>query len=75
MNTQTKINEIIQKSLAPAHELKPEHKLIDDLGADSLDLVELTMAIEDEFDLHIPDEDVDKWVTMGDVHNYIGSKL
>ena len=44
---------------------------IDDLGADSLDIVELIMALEEEFDIEIPDEDAEKVVTVGDVVDYI----
>ena len=44
---------------------------IDDLGADSLDIVELVMAIEEEFDIEIPDSDAEKVVTLGDVVDYI----
>ena len=47
---------------------------LDDLGADSLDIVELVMALEDEFDIKIPDEDYDKIKTVGDVINYVESK-
>ena len=46
-------------------------KFIDDLGADSLDTVELVMALEDEFDMVIPDEDAEKLLAVGDVVNYI----
>ena len=48
-----------------------ESSFIDDLGADSLDIVELIMALEEEFDLEIPDEDAEKVVTVGDVVEYI----
>ena len=48
-----------------------EASFIDDLGADSLDIVELVMAIEEEFDMEIPDSDVEKVVIVGDVVNYI----
>ena len=48
-----------------------EASFIDDLGADSLDIVELVMAIEEEFDIEIPDSDVEKVVTVGDVVDYI----
>ena len=48
-----------------------EASFIDDLGADSLDIVELIMALEDEFDLEIPDEDAEGIVTVGDVVDYI----
>ena len=48
-----------------------ESSFIDDLGADSLDIVELVMALEEEFDLEIPDADAEKVVTVGDVVEYI----
>ncbi len=47
---------------------------INDLGADSLDIVELVMAMEEEFDLEIPDEDAEKIKTVGDALNYLNSK-
>lgn len=47
---------------------------IDDLGADSLDIVELVMTMEEEFELDIPDEDAEKMKTVGDVINYIKTK-
>ena len=48
-----------------------ESSFIDDLGADSLDIVELVMALEEEFDIEIPDSDAEKVVTVGDVVDYI----
>ena len=48
-----------------------EASFIDDLGADSLDIVELVMALEEEFDMEIPDSDAEKVVTVGDVVDYI----
>jgi acyl carrier protein len=48
-----------------------EAKFIDDLGADSLDIVELVMALEDEYGIEIPDEDAEKIVTVGDAVRYI----
>ena len=48
-----------------------EASFIDDLGADSLDIVELIMALEEEFDMEIPDSDAEKVVTVGDVVDYI----
>lgn len=48
-----------------------EASFIDDLGADSLDIVELVMGIEEEFDIEIPDSDAEKVVTVGDVVDYI----
>jgi acyl carrier protein len=52
-------------------EVVPEAKFIDDLGADSLDIVELVMALEDEYGIEIPDEDAEKIVTVGDAIRYI----
>ena len=52
-------------------EVSPEKKFIDDLGADSLDIVELVMALEDEYGIEIPDEDAEKIETVGDAIRYI----
>jgi acyl carrier protein len=52
-------------------EVVPEAKFIDDLGADSLDIVELVMALEDEYGIEIPDEDAEKIQTVGDAIRYI----
>lgn len=52
-----------------------EASFIDDLGADSLDIVELVMALEEEFDIEIPDADAEKVVTVGDVVDYIKEKV
>ena len=52
-------------------EIKTESSFVDDLGADSLDTVELVMAFEEEFDLEIPDEDAEKITTVGDAISYI----
>ena len=51
--------------------IKEEATFVDDLSADSLDIVELVMSIEEEFNMEIPDEDAEKIVTVGDVVNYI----
>jgi acyl carrier protein len=53
------------------NEVTPAAKFIEDLGADSLDTVELVMAFEEEFDLEIPDEDAEKITTVGDAIQYI----
>lgn len=52
-------------------EVSPQSKFVEDLGADSLDVVELVMALEEEFDLEIPDEDAEKIVTVGEAVKYI----
>ena len=54
-------------------EVSPEKKFIDDLGADSLDIVELVMALEDEYGIEIPDEDAEKIQTVQDAITYIKS--
>lgn len=69
-----KIKEIIVEQLGvEADEVTMEASFIDDLGADSLDIVELIMALEEEFDMEIPDEEAEKISTVGDVINYISS--
>ena len=71
---ETKVKEIIAKELeVDVKQLQPEAKFIEDLGADSLDIVELVMALEEEFGLDIPDEDADKLKTVGDAMNYLKS--
>ena len=52
-----------------------EASFIDDLGADSLDIVELVMALEEEFDIEIPDSDAEKVITVGDVAEYIKENI
>ena len=52
-------------------EVKEDSKFIEDLGADSLDIVELVMALEEKFDIEIPDEDAEKILTVADAINYI----
>ena len=67
-----KVKEIIVEQLGVAENaVTQEASFIDDLGADSLDIVELIMAIEEEFDIEIPDADAEKVVTVGDVVDYI----
>jgi len=67
-----KVKEIIAKELeVDVKQLAPEAKFIEDLGADSLDIVELVMALEEEFGLDIPDEDADKLKTVGDAMKYL----
>ncbi len=67
-----KVKEIIVEQLGVAENaVTEEASFIDDLGADSLDIVELIMALEEEFDMEIPDADAEKVVTVGDVVDYI----
>ena len=67
-----KVKAIIVEQLGVADTaVTMEASFIDDLGADSLDIVELVMAIEEEFDIEIPDSDAEKVVTVGDVVDYI----
>ncbi|NCN40989.1 acyl carrier protein [bacterium] len=75
MSLQPKVAKIIEEQLGVDQEkIKPEASFIDDLGADSLDIVELVMAMEEEFDIEIPDEDAEKLKTVSDVTTYLTSK-
>ncbi|MEE9609005.1 MAG: acyl carrier protein [Myxococcota bacterium] len=56
-------------------EVTPEASILDDLGADSLDVVELVMTLEDEFDIEVPDEDVEGMRTIGDVERYVEARV
>jgi len=68
-------NIVVEKLGVEESEITPEASFIDDLGADSLDIVELIMAIEEEFDIEIPDEDAEKLTTVGAAVEYIKNKL
>ncbi|HPK44966.1 MAG TPA: acyl carrier protein [Spirochaetota bacterium] len=71
-----KIKKIIVDQLGvDESEVTPEASFVDDLGADSLDTVELVMALEEEFGIEIPDEDAEKLLTVEDVIKYIEDKL
>ena len=75
MAVQEKITEIIVEQLGvKAEEVTAEASFVDDLGADSLDTVELVMALEEEFGIEIPDEDAEKIQTVGDAIKYIEEK-
>ena len=69
------IKEVVveQLSVSP-EEVKEESKFVEDLGADSLDVVELVMALEEKFDIEIPDDEAEKIQTVKDVVDYIQSK-
>lgn len=66
---------VAEKLDVDAEKCTPEAAFVNDLGADSLDQVELVMALEEEFDLEIPDEDAEKLSTVGAVLEYVQSKL
>ncbi len=67
-----KVKDIIVEQLGvPETSITTEAAFVDDLGADSLDIVELVMALEEEFDIEIPDADAEKVTTVGDVVDYL----
>ena len=72
MSIEDKVKKIISEKLSvDIEEIVPEASFVDDLGADSLDLVELIVSMEEEFDIDISDEDAEKLVTFKDVIDYI----
>ena len=66
---------VVEELGVDPEEVTPEASFIDDLGADSLDVVELVMAFENEFDIEIPDEDAEKIKTVQDAVDYIEENL
>lgn len=75
MAAEEKIKSIIAEQLGvKPEEVTPNASFIDDLGADSLDTVELVMALEEEFGIEIPDEDAEKMATVADAIKYIEEK-
>jgi acyl carrier protein len=76
MAVEDRIKKIIAEQLGvDEDEVVPEASFVDDLGADSLDTVELVMAFEEEFDIEIPDEDAEKILTVGRAMDYIKEKV
>ncbi len=76
MELTQKVNTIIGERLGvDGKSLVPEANLLVDLGADSLDVVELVMAHEEEFGIEVPDEDVEGIRTIGDIVKYVGSRI
>jgi acyl carrier protein len=73
-NIEAKVKSIIADQLGVSEdEIKMESSFIEDLGADSLDIVELVMAMEEEFEIEIPDEEAENIKTVGDAINYINT--
>jgi len=66
---------IVEQLGAKTEEVQPEASFVDDLGADSLDTVELVMALEEEFGFEIADEDVERMRKVGEVVDYISKRL
>ena len=76
MALEERVQQIIVEQLGVSkEEVSAEASFIDDLGADSLDIVELVMAMEEEFDIEIPDDDAEKIQTLGDAIRYLKGKL
>ena len=76
MGLEDRVSAIIVEQLGVTkEELAPRASFIDDLGADSLDIVELVMAMEEEFDIEIPDDDAEKIQTIKDVVSYVKGKI
>ncbi len=74
MSVEDKVRKIVAEKLSvDLAEVRPEASFVDDLGADSLDLVELIMSMEEEFDLDINDTDAEKLVTVKDAIDYINA--
>jgi len=75
MNVEERVKNIIVEQLnVDAEQVTTEASFVDDLGADSLDIVELVMTMEEEFDLEIPDEDAEKIKSVGDVVKYVQAR-
>ncbi len=75
MATADKVKEIVSDELSVEDEkVTPQARFVEDLGADSLDVVELVMRFEEEFEIEIPDEDAEKITTVGEAVSYIEKK-
>lgn len=71
-----KVKEMLCEQLdVEEDKVTPEASIVDDLGADSLDVVDLIMSLEEEFDVEVPDEDVENMKTVGDIVKYIENKI
>ena len=74
-NGERVIKIIVEQLQCQEEQVKPEAKFIEDLGADSLDIVELVMALENAFNTQIPDDDAESLTTVGDAIKYVEEKL
>jgi len=75
MSVEARVKEIIVDNLGvDGEKVSPDASFVEDLGADSLDTVELVMAFEEEFDIEIPDEDAEKLTTVGEATSYLKNK-
>jgi len=70
-----RVTKVVVDNLNISTSITTNHKLVDDLGADSLDTVEIVMMIEEEFDVVIPDDDSFEFVTVGDIANWLDGAL
>ena len=76
MSLEARVSELIVDQLGVTkEELVPKASFIDDLGADSLDIVEMVMAMEETFDIEIPDDDAEKIQTVGDALSYLKERV
>ena len=74
-NIEERVKKIVSEQLGVKDEIANDASFVDDLGADSLDTVELVMALEEEFEIEIPDEAAEKIATVGDAIKHIGEAL
>ena len=73
--TYDKVKEMVASQLnIDAGKITPESRLVEDLGADSLDMIEMLMSLEEEFKITVPDEDAEKLLTVGSIAAYIDAK-
>ena len=76
VNLTAQIRAVVANQLGvESTDLVPEASILDDLGADSLDVVELVMALEEAFDIEVPDEHVEDMRTIGDIEYYVSNRL
>ncbi len=73
---QDRLRQLVSSQLGvDLDEIVTDARILDDLGADSLDVVELVMALEEAFDIVVPDEDVEAMLTIGDVESYVAGRV